>query len=226
MPNSRSRWRWLRDACQSPPGQQKCLLDQVDQLLQGGSRGIEVPGSRVGVLEHDGAAGASEPHVRLHLLLAAPKGADLVAGVHEVERVGLERAGEEVVLDQADVLQPLLGREPLGFGEHRLVDVGSRHLPVGLDPLAQDPQPPEHAAAEIQGAGAVAVADLLEQAPAAWLPDRDCSWSRSSSEACPASRYPADSMPIASLRSEERTNDGPRPHRQGGRYAAVSTLNV
>ena len=70
-----------------------------------------------------------------------------------------------------DVLQSLLGREPLGVGEHRLVDVGSCHLPVGPDPLAQDPQPPEHAAAEIQGAGAAAVADLLEQAPAARLPD-------------------------------------------------------
>ena len=190
-------------------GQQKRLLDQLDQLLESGSWGIEVPGPRVGVLEHDRAAGASESRVRLHLLVAAPEGADLEAGVHEVERVGLERAGEEIVLDQADVLQPLLGREPLGVGEHRLVDVGSCHLPVGPNPLAQVPQPPEHAAAEIQGAGAAAVADRLEQAPAARLPDQRLQLEPLELRGLPRQQVSGRIDAHSPLRSEERTNHGP-----------------
>ena len=171
MPNSREQVEVRSPRRQVSAAQQERLLDQLDQPLQGGGRGVEVPGARVGVLEHDGAAGPREADVRLHLLVAAPEGADLVAGVHEVERVRLELAGEEIVLDQADVPQALLGHEPVGGGEHRLVDVGPGHLPVGSHPLAQDPQPPEHAATDIQRAGAAAVADLLEQPPAAGLPD-------------------------------------------------------
>ena len=91
--------------------------------------------------------------------------------MHEVERVRLELAGEEIVPNQGHVSEALLGREPLGSGEHGLVDVSPRHLPVGSHPLAQDPQPAKHAATDIQGAGAASVADLLEQPPAAGLPD-------------------------------------------------------
>jgi hypothetical protein len=91
--------------------------------------------------------------------------------VHKVERTRLELAGEEIVLDEADVPEALLGCEPVGRAEHRLVDVGPRHLSVGADPLAQDPEPAEDAAADVEGAGAATLADLLEQPPAARLPD-------------------------------------------------------
>src|SRR4029450_1024059 len=74
------------------PALPKRLLDERDQPLQRGGRRIEVPGASVGVLQHDRRAWAREPEVCLHLLVAAPERADLVAGVHEVERVGLELA--------------------------------------------------------------------------------------------------------------------------------------
>jgi hypothetical protein len=82
--------------------------------------------------------------------------------MHEVERARLEVAREEVVPDEADVAKALLGHEPVGRTEHRLVDVGPGHLPVRPHPLTQDPQPPEHSAADVEGAGAAALADLLE----------------------------------------------------------------
>jgi hypothetical protein len=78
---------------------------------------------------------------------APPERADFVAGVHEVERVRLELACEEIVLDEADVPQALFGNEPVGGREHRLVDVESRHLSFGADPLAQDSEPTQHAVA-------------------------------------------------------------------------------
>src|SRR5688572_24203042 len=80
----------------------KSLLDQHDQPLQSRRGRIEVPRAGVGILEHDRAAGPSESHIRFHLLLPATEGADLEAGVHEVERVRLKFAGEEIILDQAD----------------------------------------------------------------------------------------------------------------------------
>src|SRR5215218_9183295 len=51
------------------PAYPKRLHDQFDQPLQRGRRRIEMPGARVGILEHDGAAGPGEAQVRLHLLL-------------------------------------------------------------------------------------------------------------------------------------------------------------
>ncbi len=85
------------------PAQPKRFLDQHDQPLEGGSRWVEVPRARVGVLEHDRAVGASQPHIGLHLLMGAPERADLIASVDEVERVQLELAGKEIVLDQTYV---------------------------------------------------------------------------------------------------------------------------
>src|SRR6266511_1797464 len=115
-----------------PPGvevaafQPERLEDELDQALQRPCRRIEVPGARVGVLEHDRATGPREPQVRLHLLVRASQRRDLVAGMHEVERARLEDAHEEVVLDEADIAKALLGHEPVGRAEHRLVDVGPR----------------------------------------------------------------------------------------------------
>ena len=153
------------------PAQPKRFLDQHDQPLQGGSRWVEVPRARVGVLEHDRAVGASQPHIGLHLPLGAPERADLIASVDEVERVQLELAGKEIVLDQTYVSQTLLVHEPASGCEHRLVDVGAGHLTVGPDPLAQDTDPAEHATTYIQGVGTATIADLFEQPPAAGLPN-------------------------------------------------------
>src|SRR5215216_422031 len=153
------------------PAPPKRLHDQLDQPLQGGRRRIEVPGARVGVLEHDDSARPREPEVRLHLIVRASQGRDLVPGVHEVERARLELAREQVVLDEADIAEALLCHKPVGRAEHRTVDVGSGYLSVRSDPLAEDPQPPERSAAEVQSTRAAAVADLLEQPSTARLPD-------------------------------------------------------
>ena len=151
---------------------EKRRLDQRDQPLKGGCWRIEVPGVPVGILEHDRAARARQPHVRLHLLVGASQGADHGAGVDEVERIRFELGGKEIVIREADVPQPFIGHEPIRRGQHRLVDVGPNHLPVGSHPLAQHPQPPERATANIQGARAPAVTDLLEQPPGARFPDQ------------------------------------------------------
>jgi hypothetical protein len=153
------------------PAEPKGVLDQDDEPLESGRRRIEVPGSWVGILENDRPARPSETHIRLHLLVRATERTDFVAGVHEVERVCLELARKQIVLDQPDVRQAFLSRELLGGSKHRLVDVGSRHLPFGADPLTQDAQPPENAAADIQRMRTTAVADLFEQPSTARLPD-------------------------------------------------------
>src|SRR5215211_8652968 len=77
------------------------LEDELDQALQRPCRRIEVPGARVGVLEHDRATRPREPQVCLHLLVRASQRRDLVAGMHEVERALLEVGREEVGLDEA-----------------------------------------------------------------------------------------------------------------------------
>src|SRR4026207_1925982 len=70
------------------------ILDQGDQALERRRRRIEMPGSCVGVLEHDCSAGASNARVGFHLLVSAPKRSDLVARVDEIEGVRLELARE------------------------------------------------------------------------------------------------------------------------------------
>ena len=117
-------------------------------LSRAGAGGLKCQEPVSGSSSTIGSARASEPHVRLICSCARPRGRSR-AGVDEVERVRLELAGEEIILGEADVPEPLLGHEPVGGREHRLVDVGPRHLTVGPDPFAQDPQPPEHAATDI-----------------------------------------------------------------------------
>src|SRR4029453_2414483 len=78
---------------------------------------------------------------------------------------------EEIVFHEADVPEPLLRYKAVGHAEHGIIDVGPCYFPVRSDPLAKQSQPAEHAAADIEGASATAVADLLEQSAPAWLPD-------------------------------------------------------
>src|SRR4029453_9018459 len=66
--------------------QPKRILDQDDEPLESGRRWIEMPGPSVGVLEHDRAPRASDARVGLHLLVRAPKRADLVPRVDAVDR--------------------------------------------------------------------------------------------------------------------------------------------
>ena len=167
-----------------------------------------MPGSRVGILEHDGASGASELHVRLHLLVAAAGRANLGAGVHEVERVGIEHAGEEIVLDEANVLQPssVANRSAAAsIASSTSVPVTSPSDPTHALRIRSHPSTPQSTSS--------AVAPRPSPIPSSTRrplgsQTRDCSWSRSSSKACPASRYPAEPAadphaPIASAPSDQ-----------------------
>jgi hypothetical protein len=76
----------------------------------------------------------------------------------------------QVVLDQRDVGQLLVCDELCGRGEHRLVDIGSDHLPVGSDPSTEQAEPAEDTTADIEAAAA-SRADGLQQPAPAGLPD-------------------------------------------------------
>src|SRR4029453_13315260 len=78
---------------------------------------------------------------------------------------------EEIVLHEPDVPEALPGHEAVGCAEHGLVHVGPCYFSARSAPLAQDSQPAEPAAANIEGVSAEAVADLLEQSAPARLPD-------------------------------------------------------
>jgi hypothetical protein len=129
-----------------------------------------VPGRRVDLFQDNSAAGADQPQVGRHLLLAATERGELEAGVHQVEPGGLQLADEQVVVDQRHVVKAFVGHQLLGGGQHRLIDVGPHDLPVGADPVAEQPQPAQRAAADVQDPGSLALADLAEQASAGWFP--------------------------------------------------------
>ena len=95
---------------------------------------------------------------------------DLEPGVDEVERGRLELAREEVVLHENDVAEALRLHELSGGVEQGVVDVGPDHLSVGADPLAQQSQPADRAATEVDDARSTPLADLFEKATTARLP--------------------------------------------------------
>jgi hypothetical protein len=125
-----------------------------------------VQGGGVDLLQDHGAAGADQAQVAGHLLLSVAQREDQAPGVDQVERGGLQLAGEQVIVDQRHIAETLGGRGLFGGGQHRRVDVGPDDLPVGADPVAEQPQPAERAAADVQGAGSLTVAELGEQASA------------------------------------------------------------
>ena len=89
--------------------------------------------------------------MRCHLLTAASERSDHVAGVDEIERLGLELAVEEVVDGELHVRDPLCLQKRTGGIEQALVNVGAHHLAGGADPLAEDPKPAQGSAADVQG---------------------------------------------------------------------------
>ena len=101
-----------------------------------------------------------------HLLWPAPEGEDQRPGMHQVEGGGFQLAGEQVVVDQRHVAKTLRGHELVGGGQHLVLDVGPDNLPIFADPFAEQPQPAQRAAADVQGASSLPIADLGEQAPA------------------------------------------------------------
>jgi hypothetical protein len=125
-----------------------------------------VQGGGVDLFQDHGPAGTDQPQVAGHLLGPSPEREDQRPGMHQVEGGGLQLAGEQIVVDQGHVAQPLCGHELAGGGQHLVLDVGPHDLPFGADPFAEQPQPAHRAAADVQGAGSLPVADLSEQAPA------------------------------------------------------------
>ncbi len=90
--------------------------------------------------------------MRCHLLTAASKRSDHVAGVDEIERLGLKLAVEEIIDGELHVGDPFCLQKRTGGIEQALVYVGAHHLAGGADPLAEDPKPAQGSAADVQGA--------------------------------------------------------------------------
>jgi hypothetical protein len=90
--------------------------------------------------------------------------------VHQVEGARLQAGREQIVVLEHHVAEVLVGGQPLRLGEHGIVDVGSHHLTVRSGPLAEQAQPPHHAAPDVDRPGAGTLADLLQKPPAAGFP--------------------------------------------------------
>src|SRR5688572_28864368 len=105
--------------------------------------------------------------MRCHLLTAASKRSDHVAGVDEIERLRLQLGVEQIIDSEVYVGDPFGLQEQTGGIKEALVDVGADHLTRGVDPLAEDPKPAQSSAADVQGAPTGSTADLREEfAPA------------------------------------------------------------
>ena len=128
MPRS-TRWsRSERPASKSPQPTRKASRIRLIRRSAAGA-GVEVPGRRVGVFEHEPAAGSDQAPVARELLGGAPDRGQLEPSMDEVERVSRQGAREEVILDEPDVGQCLRRHEPAGRGEQVTVDVGP-HRPA------------------------------------------------------------------------------------------------
>src|SRR5215208_3098110 len=134
-------------------------------------------------------AWAEESDVAGDLLWSATRGPISNLAWTRVERRRLQLAREEVVLHQRGVSEALRAHELTGGGEHRFVDIGRHHLAVRPDPLAQQSNPADRAAADIENARAATLADLVEETASGRLPHPQLEFSRSSSEGRSASRY-------------------------------------
>ena len=104
------------------------------------------------------------------LVSATTQRCDLEPSVDEIERRRLQLAREEVVLREHDVAEALPVHELSGGGEHRVVDIDPHHLAVGPDPLAQQSEPPDRTAPDVEDAGAATFADLVEKPAPARFP--------------------------------------------------------
>ena len=72
--------------------------------------------------------------------------------------------------DELDVGDPVCPEDELGGSEHARVEVGAHDPSRWADPLAQDPQPAQHAATDVEGSPARSSAEAREQVPSGRLP--------------------------------------------------------
>src|SRR5215213_7207798 len=108
--------------------------------------------------------------MRCHLLSAASKRSDHVAGVDEIEKLGLQLAVEKIIDGQLHVGDLLCLQKRTGGIEQALVYVGAYYLAGRADPLAEDPKPAQGSAADVQGMHTGSVAELREELPPARFP--------------------------------------------------------
>jgi hypothetical protein len=73
-------------------------------------------------------------------------------------------------LDEYDVAEALRVHKLSSGVKHRIVDVEPHHLSVGPNPLAQQPQPADRTAADVEDACSTTFADLVEKAATTRLP--------------------------------------------------------
>jgi hypothetical protein len=153
-----------------PAGLHERLPDELDQALQRTRRRVEMPRAHIPLLQNDRASLPEQPEVRGELVWRTTQRCDLEPCVDEVERRRVELAREEVVLHECDVAEALRLHELCSGGEHCVADIRSHHLAVRADPLAQQSEPTDRTASDVQGAGAATLADLVEKPAAARLP--------------------------------------------------------
>jgi hypothetical protein len=79
-------------------------------------------------------------------------------------------AVKDVVEHQPHVGEPLRGHELCGGFEHRHFNVGSDDLAARADPLAQQPQPSETAAPDVNDPPPLSRSELFKKAPPGRLP--------------------------------------------------------
>lgn len=89
----------------------------------------------------------------------------------EVELRRGQRRGKEVVLDELDVGQRILGAESGGRLQHPPVHVGGDDPPRPADPAGQQAEPTHGAAADLEGAPTGPVAQAGEETLTSRLPD-------------------------------------------------------
>ena len=130
----------------------KDLGEQSDQSLGRRGGGVEVPRAQVPLLQNQRATGPDQPPMRCHLLAAASERSDQVAGVDEIEGLGLQLAVEQIIDGELHVGDPFCLQKGTGGIEQALVYVGAYDLAGGADPLAEDPKPAQGSAADVQGA--------------------------------------------------------------------------
>ena len=88
----------------------------------------------------------------------------------EVERGGFKPTRKKVVLREHDVAEALCVNELSGGVEHCVVDVGSHDFSFWTDSLAQQSQPADRPATDVEGARSTTVPDLVEEAATTRLP--------------------------------------------------------
>src|SRR5688572_1022805 len=129
-----------------------------------------MPRAHIPLLQHHRAAWPEDSDVVGDLVWSTTQRRDLEPSVDELERRRLQLACEKVVLREHDVAEALRVHELSGGGEQRVVDIGPNTLALGPDPLAQQSEPPDRTAPDVEDAGAASFADLVENPAPARFP--------------------------------------------------------